>query len=44
MNTRALLDYFEKSLERKLTAEEAAMIRTAYKFGKNRTFEKQPKI
>jgi len=43
MNTRALLDYFEKSLERKLSPEEAAIIRTAYKFGKNQTFEKPPK-
>lgn len=43
MNTRALLEYFEKSLERKLTPEEAAIIRTAYKFGKNQTFEKKPK-
>ena len=43
MNTRALLDYFEKSLERTLSAEEAAIIRTAYKLGKNRAFEKYPK-
>jgi len=42
MNTRALLEYFEKSLERKLSPEEAAIIRTAYKFGKNQTFEKKP--
>ncbi|MBR5468380.1 MAG: exonuclease domain-containing protein [Firmicutes bacterium] len=43
MNTRALLEYFEKSLERKLTPEEAAIIRTAYKFGKNQTFEHKPR-
>ena len=43
MNTRALLEYFEKSLERQLTPEEAAIIRTAYKFGKNQTFEHKPR-
>lgn len=39
VNTRALLKYFEKSLERPLTAEEAAIIKTAYKFGRKGTFE-----
>lgn len=43
MNTHALLEFFEKSLERELSSEESAIIRTAYKLGKNKAFEKPPK-
>ncbi|MDD3570049.1 MAG: exonuclease domain-containing protein [Lachnospiraceae bacterium] len=39
LNTRALINYFEKSLERELSTEEIAMIKTAYKFGKKNTYE-----
>ena len=39
VNTKALLAYFEKSLERKLTSEEIAIIKTSYKFGKRGSFE-----
>lgn len=39
LNTRALISYFEKSLERELSLEEIAMIKTAYKFGKKNTYE-----
>lgn len=39
VNTKALLNYFEKSLERELSAQEIILIKTAYKFGKNNTYE-----
>ncbi|MCQ4725291.1 exonuclease domain-containing protein [Anaerotignum faecicola] len=42
-NTKALLNYFEKSLERKLTSEETAIIKTAYKLGQKRSYDAKNK-
>ncbi|HCT63987.1 MAG TPA: exonuclease [Lachnospiraceae bacterium] len=39
LNTKALMGYFENSLARELSAEEISMIKTAYKFGKNNSYE-----
>jgi len=39
LNAKALIGYFEKSLERELSTQEIAIIKTAYKFGRNNTYE-----
>ena len=39
INTKGLFKYFSQSLDRELTAEEKAIIRTAYKFGRNNTYD-----
>ena len=39
INTKLLFKYFAQSLERELSAEEKAIIKTAYKFGHNNTYD-----
>lgn len=39
INTKTLFKYFSQSLERELTAEEKAMIKTAYKLGKSGAYD-----
>lgn len=39
VNTKGLLNYFEKSMERSLTSEEIAMIKTAYKLGQRKSYD-----
>jgi len=39
IDTKGLIDFFEQSLERKLTGEESAIILTAYKLGRKRKYE-----
>ena len=39
INTKSMYKYFTKSLERELTTEEKAIIKTAYKFGRNNTYD-----
>ena len=39
LNTKALISHFEGLLERELSAQEIVLIKTAYKFGKNGTYE-----
>ena len=39
INTKLLFKYFTQSLERELTPEEKARIKTAYKFGRNNTYD-----
>lgn len=43
VNTRALLNHFSALLERDLTDEEAQLIKTAYKLGRNKAFDSIPK-
>ncbi len=38
-DTKALLSYFETSLDRQLTGEEIAMIKTAYKLGQKKAYD-----
>ena len=40
INKKALINYFEENYGRPLTPDECRMIKAAYKFGKNKTFEK----
>jgi DNA polymerase III epsilon subunit-like protein len=40
IDSKGLIAFFEKSLERKLTSEEIAIILTSYKFGRNRKYDK----
>ncbi len=39
INTKSLFKYFTQSLERELSSEEKAIIKTAYKFGRNNTYD-----
>ncbi len=39
INTKSLFKYFSQSLERELSAEEKAIIKTAYKFGRNNSYD-----
>ena len=39
INTKSLYKYFIQSLERELTTEEKAIIKTAYKFGRNNSYD-----
>ena len=39
IDTHGLIEYFEQSLERKLTGEETAIILTAYKLGRKHKYE-----
>lgn len=39
INTKSLFKYFAQSLERELSSEEKAIIKTAYKFGRNNTYD-----
>lgn len=39
INTKSLFKYFTQSLERELSTEEKAIIKTAYKFGRNNTYD-----
>ena len=39
INTKFLFKYFAQSLERELSSEEKAIIKTAYKFGRNNTYD-----
>lgn len=39
INTKSLYKYFTQSLERELSSEEKAIIKTAYKFGRNNSYD-----
>ena len=39
INTKSMFKYFSQSLERELTSEEKAIIKTAYKLGRNNTYD-----
>ncbi|MEA4972324.1 DNA polymerase III PolC-type [bioreactor metagenome] len=39
INTKSLFKYFSQSLDRELSPEERAIIKTAYKFGRNNTYD-----
>ena len=39
INTKSMFKYLSQSLERELTSEEKAIIKTAYKFGRNNTYD-----
>ena len=39
INTKSMFKYFSQSLERDLTSEEKAIIKTAYKLGRNNTYD-----
>lgn len=39
INTSALMSHFESSLERELTKEEVSLIKSAYKLGRNQTYD-----